>query len=64
MTSMLSFLLFLQLGSLVVVNGYTIDDPEAVDIPGDLNQDEAMGYLDYLQDIRNANLLSDGGIQK
>ena len=61
MTSMLSFLLFLQLGSLVVVNGYTIDDPDAL---GDLNQDEAMGYLDYLQDVRNANLFSDGGIQK
>lgn len=62
MTSMLSFLLVLQLGSLVVVNGYTLDDPEALDIPG--NQDEAMGYLDYLQDMRNENLLSDGGIQK
>jgi hypothetical protein len=62
MTSMLSFLLLLQLGSLVIVNGYTLDDPEALGINED--QDDAMGYLDYLQGLRDANLPLDGGVQK
>ena len=63
-----SFLLFLQLGSFVLVNGYTLDDPEALgairDLNRDLGQDEAMNYLDYLEDLKHANLFSDGGIQK
>ena len=64
MTSMLSFLLLLQLGSLVIVNGYTLDDPEAMGLNEDLNQDDVMGYLDYLQDLREANSPLDGGVQK
>ena len=63
-----SFLLFLQLGSFVLVNGYTLDVPEALgairDLNRDLGQDEAMSYLDYLEDLKHANLFSDGGIQK
>jgi len=67
MTSMLSFLLLLQLGSFVVVNGYTLDDPDAVSLNQlneDVSQDDVMGYLDYLQELREANLPSEGGVQK
>ena len=60
MTSMLSFLLLL--GSLVIVNGYTLDDSEAMGLNED--QDDVMGYLDYLQDLREANSPLDGGVQK
>ena len=55
---MLSLLLVLHLGSLVVVNGYTIDDSQALD---DVSQDDVLNYLDYLEGVRNANLLSEAG---
>jgi len=67
MTSMLSFLLLLQLGSFVVVNGYTLDDPDAVSLNqmnDDVSQDDVMGYLDYLQELREANQPLEGGVQK
>ena len=64
MTSMLSFLLLIQLGSLVIVNGYTLDDSEAMGLNEDLNQDDVMGYLDYLQDLKEANSPINGGVQK
>ena len=52
--TMLSFLLFLHLGSLVVVNGYTIDEPQGME---DVNQEDVLNYLDYLEGARNANFL-------
>ena len=61
---MLSFLVLLQLGSLVIVNGYTLDDPDAMGINEGSSQDDVMGYLDYLQDLREANLPSNAGVQK
>jgi len=64
MTSMLSLIMLLQLVSLVVVNGYTLDDPDAVGLNEDASQDDVMGYLDYLQELREANLPSAGGVQK
>jgi len=64
MTSMLSFLLLLQLGSLLIVNGYTLDDPEAVGTNNGVNQEDVMGYLDYLQELREANQPSQGEVQK
>jgi len=60
MTSMLSLIMLLQLVSLVVVNGYTLDDPDAVGLNEDASQDDVMGYLDYLQELREANLPSAG----
>ena len=64
MTSMLSFFLLLQLGSLVVINGYTIDEPDVGGLNDDVSQDDVMGYLDYLQELREGNLPSEGGVQK
>ena len=64
MTSMLSLLMLLQLVSLVVVNGYTLDDPDSVGLNEDASQDDVMGYLDYLQELREANLPSASGVQK
>lgn len=57
-STMLSLLLFLHLGSLVIVNGYTIDDPQGLE---DVSQDDVLNYLDYLEGVRNANLLSGAG---
>ena len=51
---MLSFLLFLHLGSLVVVNGYTIDEAPGM---ADVDQDSVLDYLDYLEGARNGNFL-------
>ena len=65
MTSMLSFLVLLQLGSLVIVKGYTLDDPQAMSSNEDMNQEDVMGYLDYLQELREAqNSPVEGGVQK
>ena len=57
-------MLLIQLGSLVIVNGYTLDDSEAMGLNEDLNQDDVMGYLDYLQDLKEANSPINGGVQK
>jgi len=64
MTSILSFFLLLQLGSLVVVNCYTLDDPDAVGLNEDVSQDGRMDYLDYLQELREANSPLERGVQK
>jgi len=64
MTGMCSIFLLIQLGSLVIVNGYTLDDPEALSNADDVSQEDVMGYLDYLQELRDSNLPSEGGIQK
>ena len=64
MKSILSLLLLLQFTSLCIVNGYTLDDPEAVGTNEDVSQDDVMGYLDYLQELREANVPSAGGVQK
>merc|ERR1711981_1160690 len=50
--TMLSILLFLHLGSLVVVNAYTLDEPQGME---DVGQDGVLDYLDYLEHARNAN---------
>jgi len=64
MTGMCSIFLLIQLGSLVIVNGYTLDDPEALSNADDVSQEDVMGYLDYLQELRDSNSPSEGGIQK
>ena len=64
MTSMLSFLLLLQLGLLLIVNGYTLNDTEALSNADDVSQEDVMGYLDYLPELRDSNLPPKRGIQK
>ena len=58
MTGMCSIFLLIQLGSLVIVNGYTLDDPEALSNADDVSQEDVMGYLDYLQELRDSNCIS------